>query len=236
MKAFIVVVLFLACVSQSATLVADDPQEMPKVKKRVDPLYPQIFKLAGVEGEVEIRVRINEQGIVETEDVVKATNQNFVPAALDAIKQWEFYPATKDGKPIKAELVIPFVFRKGTGSYRARFDDVMAVRDVITDILKGDISDSLKSYVDIGAYAVIGNRYEHLYSMIFDQPKSSLLTEGHDSKANFSHTLIDDSGDSAFFVLKTNPGKGKADRYHTVVLMKSPDGQWKIRGWHTANQ
>ena len=236
MKALVVLALCLACVLLSAARVPDNPQEMPKVKKRVDPLYPQIFKLAGVEGEVEIRLRVNEQGKVETEDVVKATNENFIPAALEAIKQWEFYPAMKDGKPIKAEVVIPFVFRKGTGSYRAKFDDVMAFRDVITDILKGEISDSLKSYVDISAYAVIGNRYEHLYSIVFDQPKSNLLIEGRDSKANFSHTLIDDSGDSALFVLKTNPGKGKADRYHTVVLMKSADGQWKIMGWHTANQ
>jgi len=235
MKASTVLVLFLVCMSHAAGMVLDDPQEMPKVKKRVDPLYPQIFKLAGVEGEVEIRARINEQGKVESTELVKATNQNFISAAVDAMKQWEFYPATKDGKPIKAEVVIPFVFRKGASSYKARFDDVMAFRDVITDILKGEISDSLKAYVDIGAYAVIGNRYEHLYSTIFDQPRSGLLTEGHGMKASFSHTLVDDSGDSAFLVIKSNRGTGRPDRYHTVVLMKSPDGQWKIRAWHAGN-
>ena len=235
MKASTILILILVCIIHATGMALDNPQEMPKVKKRVDPMYPQILKLAGVEGEVEIRARINEQGKVESTELVKASNPNFVPAALDAMKQWEFYPATKDGKPIKAEVVIPFVFRKGAGSYKARFDDVMAFRDVITNILRGEISDSLKLYVDIGAYVVIGNHYEHLYSTIFDQPTGGHLTEGRATEANFFHTLVDDSGDSAFLVVKTNPAKGKPDHYHTVVLMKSPDGQWKIRAWHASN-
>ena len=152
------------------------------------------------------------------------------------MRQWEFYPAMKDGRPIKAEVVIPFVFKKGDSAYRGRFDEVMGFRDVITEVLKGNISDSLKKFVDIGAYAVIGNRYEHLYSLMFDGSKGNSLIEGHDSKGKFFHTLIDDSEDSALLVVKTNPAKGKADRYHTVILMKSADGQWKIRGWHTSNQ
>ena len=235
MKASIVIVLLLSSLLSSTALTLDDPQEMPKVKKRVEPLYPQLLKLAGVEGEVEVRARINEQGKVESTELVKATNPNFIPASLDAMKQWEFYPATKDGKSIKAEVVIPFVFRKGAGSYKARFDDVFAFRDVITNILKGDISDSLKAVVDIGAYAIIGNRYEHLYSIIFDRSRGRPLSEDHDAIPNFSSTLIDDSGDSAYLVIKINLPGSRADRYHSVILMKYPDGQWKIRGWHTGN-
>lgn len=235
MKTSIVSILLLTSLLSNTALTFDGPQEMPQVKKRVDPEYPQIFKLAGIEGEVEIRARINAQGKVENAELVKATNQNFVQPALDAMRQWEFYPATKDGKPIKAEVVIPFVFRIGAGSYKARFDDVFAFRDVITDILKGDVSDSLKTVVDIGAYAIIGNRYENLYSAIFDRSKGSPLTEGRDTKANFSATVVDDSGDSAYFVIKTSPPGGKSDSYHSVMLMKSPDGRWKIRGWHAGN-
>lgn len=235
MKASLVFVLFLACLSHATALGLDDPQEMPRIKKRVGPLYPQILKLAGVEAEIEIKAYVNEQGKVEKVGVVKSTNKDFVAAALEAIKQWEFYPATKDGKPIKAEVVIPFVFRKGTRSYKTRFDDIFAFRDVITHILRGDISDSLKMYVDIGAYAVFGNRFENLYAAVFDPSKNGHLIEGHDTRADFSHTVIDDSGDSAVFTIKTNPGRGKSDRYHTVVLMKSADGQWKIRAWHTCD-
>lgn len=235
MKASIVIILLLSSLLSSTALTLDDPQEMPRVKKRVNPMYPQLLKLAGIEGEVEIRARVNEQGKVESTELVKATNPNFIPALLEAIKQWEFYPATKDGKPIKADIVIPFVFRKGARSYKGRFDDVFAFREVITKILRGEISDSLKSCVDTGAYAVVGNRYESLYSIIFDQPRRGLLIEGRGAEADFSHTLVDNSGDSAFLVIKVKQAKGKPDRYHTVILVKSPDGQWKIQGWHAAN-
>lgn len=235
MRTILALCLLLICGDRLVTTSPADPQEMPRVKKKVDPLYPNIFKLAGVEGQVEIRAYVSEEGKVEDAVSISATNENFIPAAIKAVKQWEFYPATKDGKPIKAEVVIPFVFRQGAGSYKAKLEDLFTVQRSVLNILQDHISDSLKSQVDPEAYAVVGNRYEYLYSLLFDTSKRGLLTEGRDSKVELSRTIVDDSEDSAFYVIKTLPARGKPERYHTIVLMKSGNGQWKIRAWHSSN-
>src|SRR5450759_498460 len=94
-------------------LAKDDPQEMLQVKKRVDPKYPAILKVAGIEGEVSVRVSVNEEGTVEKAETIKASNPDFIPATIEAVKQWEFTPATDNGKPIKAEVTIPFKFKLG---------------------------------------------------------------------------------------------------------------------------
>jgi TonB family protein len=227
--------MFLILVAFETGLVASNLQEEPQVKKRVDPTYPAILRLSGIEGEVDVRAFVDEQGIVEKVESIKASNPNFVPAALEAAKQWEFLPATKDGKPIKAEVIIPFRFRLGEGAYKSRNEDPLTLEVIVQSLLHGEVSEGLKSQIGHEAYAVIGNRHEHLYSLIFDKSKRSLLVEGSDSKIEFSHLVVNDAKDAAFLVLKTLPAKGKSERYHTVVFMKSTDGEWRIEAWHTSS-
>jgi TonB family protein len=65
----------------------------------------------GIEGTVQVRVRIDVQGAVKDAKVIgDPGNPALEWAALDAAKQWRFSPATRNGHPVESEVTIPFRF------------------------------------------------------------------------------------------------------------------------------
>jgi protein TonB len=42
--------------------------------------------------------------------VSKSTRTEFEQAALEAIRSWKFKPASKDGTPVRANLIVPVKF------------------------------------------------------------------------------------------------------------------------------
>jgi TonB family protein len=78
---------------------------------RVLPVYPEEAQRAGLEGLVVLKVEIDEQGRVGHVEVLRSLGHGFDEAAVAAVRQWRFRPATRDGKPIKVLHVIPFDFR-----------------------------------------------------------------------------------------------------------------------------
>ena len=70
----------------------------PKLIKKVDPVYPEIAKQAGVQGDVVIEVTTDIHGKVTETKVIRS-----VPlldqAAIDAIEQWIYEPFIIDGQP-----------------------------------------------------------------------------------------------------------------------------------------
>lgn len=216
--------LFLAGIAAAAR------QDTPEVKKSVAPWYPEVLKKAGIEGKVIVKVVIDETGKVEKAEVVQTSDERFNQAAIEAINKWEFSPVYKEGKPARAEVVVPFKFvlqEKGGKSQ----EELMKLREEVLNLLRGEIPDNIKSKISADAYAVIGNKYEYLLSVLTEKPKKHLLIEGREAQFEMSQTTMGDAGDMAVLVLKTRSA-GKAERFHTVVFMKSTDGQWKIRAWH----
>ena len=210
-------------------------QDQPEVKKKVEPWYPELLKLAGIEGTVWVQAFIDEQGKVERAEILKSTHEAFSEAAIKAVKQWEFSPAMKDGKPIKAEVTIPFRFKLAEGSDKPKPEELMRLQEDVHALLRGEATDSVKSHIGTTAYAVVGNRYEYLSSLFSDKAKKDLLIEGHDCKIEMSRLVVSDAGDMAYLVLKTRPAAGKAERYHTVIFEKSHDGRWTISAWHAGS-
>lgn len=91
--------------------------ERPRVLKKVDPEYPQLAKMTGVEGIVVLAVLIDESGNIEDIEVVKSLgNTGCDEAAVEAVKQWQFAPATRQGKPIAARVTLPVLFNLRTGN------------------------------------------------------------------------------------------------------------------------
>ncbi|MDP6528986.1 MAG: energy transducer TonB [Gemmatimonadota bacterium] len=84
--------------------------KMPKVKKRVIPEYPDLARRAGIEGEVLLKVTIDERGKVMHVTVVRSDAEIFNDAAIRAVKKWRFIPAEQSGNPVKATIVIPLSF------------------------------------------------------------------------------------------------------------------------------
>ena len=74
------------------------------------PVYPESLIDSGLDGVAKIKFTVNEKGLVEDADVLEATKPEFGEAALVALKQWRFKPATVDGEPVSKKVSIPFQF------------------------------------------------------------------------------------------------------------------------------
>ena len=88
-------------------------EEPPRAIKTVPPVYPQIAKSKGIEGEVWLEVEVFEDGTVGTVEVT----QSLMPgpngldeAAVNCVKQWVFSPANIEGKPVVCWITFPIRF------------------------------------------------------------------------------------------------------------------------------
>gem|GEM_PF-333040 len=83
--------------------------------RKVPPRYPELARRARVEGEVVLRVTVNEEGYVTNVEVISG-HQLLRQAAVDAVKQWKYEPTVLNGKPIPviATVTINFVLPENT--------------------------------------------------------------------------------------------------------------------------
>jgi TonB family protein len=85
------------------------PLQPPERIRRTRAKYPKVAEMANVEGTVIIEAVIDENGKITNPRILKS-----IPlldaAALDAVKQWEFKPAMRDGRPVAvtAKLSVEF--------------------------------------------------------------------------------------------------------------------------------
>jgi len=81
----------------------------PKLVKEVAPVYPEVARVAGVQGVVILSVKADETGRVADVMVLRS-----IPlldqAAIDAVNQWVYEPYVKDGKaePIVFTVTVRF--------------------------------------------------------------------------------------------------------------------------------
>jgi TonB family protein len=89
-----------------------DGQEIPalKVLKKVNAVYPPAAKEARITGTVILRVLVGRTGEVEDVEVLKGLPKGLSAAAVAAVRQWRFEPATVDGKPVPARTTLTFNF------------------------------------------------------------------------------------------------------------------------------
>jgi TonB family protein len=74
------------------------------------PEYPEAMRKAGLKGEAVIGLHLTSQGIVRDPEVRSASDPAFGEAALVAVRQWRFLPRMVGGKPVEAEINMPFGF------------------------------------------------------------------------------------------------------------------------------
>lgn len=80
-----------------------------QILRRVEPLYPQMAKIARVQGPVQLHAIINRDGVIERLEVLSG-NPLLDKAALDAVSQWRFRPYILNGQPIEVETQITVNF------------------------------------------------------------------------------------------------------------------------------
>jgi protein TonB len=89
--------------------VGGDVQSARLISK-VDPSYPLLAKNQHVAGDVRIDALIDANGRVTTMKVISGPTL-LHQAAMDALRQWKYQPASLDGKPVPMHLTVTLQFR-----------------------------------------------------------------------------------------------------------------------------
>ncbi len=94
---------------------SDAPIEPPKFGvaylNNPAPEYPRLSKRAGEEGRVVMQVLVSERGVASRVELAKSSGYDRLDqAAINAVKQWQFEPARRQGKAIPAVVMVPLSF------------------------------------------------------------------------------------------------------------------------------
>jgi periplasmic protein TonB len=97
-----------------ATPKSSEPQRVSEVvigtpEIAPPPLYPQIAKVARVEGTVELLAKLDKDGRITEVNVVSG-HPMLTTAAIDAVKRWRYKPARLNGEPVEAETTVKIKF------------------------------------------------------------------------------------------------------------------------------
>lgn len=77
----------------------------PKLVSSVAPVYPKEAVAAQLSATVTLKLTVSKTGDVTAAEVVTSAGQAFDEAALAAVKQFRFEPATRDGAPVAARIL-----------------------------------------------------------------------------------------------------------------------------------
>jgi TonB family protein len=96
-----------------ALIPITEVEVLPVLLKRVEPKYPTIALNMGMEARVTVNALISETGEVIRTEILKVASGDygFEQAAENAVKQWLFKPAQKDGVNVKVWKPIDIVFK-----------------------------------------------------------------------------------------------------------------------------
>jgi TonB family protein len=82
----------------------------PKAIKRPEPDYTTEAKNAKIEGAVLLSVVIDKTGKIYDATVIKKLGYGLDERAMDTVAEWEFEPATYEGKPVRCRVYIEITF------------------------------------------------------------------------------------------------------------------------------
>lgn len=84
-------------------------EELPEAITKVPPVYPDIAREAGVDGQVLVQALVGKDGRVKDTKVVKSIPM-LDQAAVAAVRQWVFKPALSNNKPVAVWVAVPVKF------------------------------------------------------------------------------------------------------------------------------
>ncbi|HEX4606087.1 MAG TPA: energy transducer TonB [Candidatus Angelobacter sp.] len=80
---------------------------------RVEPVYPHIAIVTGVQGQVKLHAIIARDGSIQSLNVISGPPL-LIHAATDAVSQWRYRPYVLNGEAVEVETFITVNFRKDT--------------------------------------------------------------------------------------------------------------------------
>lgn len=75
------------------------------------PMFPACMRNKSSLGSAEVRIIIDEKGMIDKIHVTKASEKEFGDAAVAAVLNWRFEPMTVKGKPTKVLFIQKFTFK-----------------------------------------------------------------------------------------------------------------------------
>jgi protein TonB len=75
----------------------------------VTPTYPQMARIAHIQGDVLLQATISKSGVIENLHGVQG-HPILIQAAMDAVKQWKYKPYILNGEPVEVETQIKVQF------------------------------------------------------------------------------------------------------------------------------
>jgi len=93
-------------------------EQMPEIIGGISTLYsvlayPEIARLAGIEGVVVIRLLIDETGTPSTPVVLRSAGKILDDAAQEALLQLRFKPGMQRGRAVRVQMAFPVTFKLG---------------------------------------------------------------------------------------------------------------------------
>jgi periplasmic protein TonB len=85
--------------------------EEARLVNKVEPVYPRIAVISGVQGEVKLHAIIARNGTIQSLNAVSG-HPLLVRAAMDAVGQWRYRPYILNGEAVEVETFITVNFRK----------------------------------------------------------------------------------------------------------------------------
>ena len=82
----------------------------PTFKRKIEPIYPEQARRAGIEGVVQLETLIDENGRVRKIKVLKSPGHGLEKAAISALSKSQFHPGLVGGKPVPVKIKIPYRF------------------------------------------------------------------------------------------------------------------------------
>jgi TonB family protein len=73
--------------------------------KKVSPQYPDDAKQARIQGQVVLQAEIDKDGNIENLSLISG-HPMLAPAAIEAVKQWQYKPYLLNGQPVKVETQV----------------------------------------------------------------------------------------------------------------------------------
>jgi len=113
-------VLLTACCAVCILLAQTDDEAIydlgpdvtaPRIVKQVNPRYPANRGVRAV-GSVIIGLVVSSKGLPKDPHVIKGLDKDLDESAVDAVREWRFAPAEKNGKPVAVRISVQIQFHE----------------------------------------------------------------------------------------------------------------------------
>ncbi len=102
--------LFIAALAFAPDSVNPHYVTPPVAVFRVEPVYPQEARDAGIKGEVWLSIMVDEKGMPTEIAVTRSLGQLLDKEAIAALSKWRFKPGMKYGEPVAVKVTVTIGF------------------------------------------------------------------------------------------------------------------------------